>query len=98
MVDYVLSAAMTQGPGPTPTVTSPTTADAPPRELPPVVREQLDAPTPRPHGWATTIAPAFLGVVVWFPLLDGFGGRWLVAVLGGHLGSPFDVSAAARTW
>lgn len=73
MVDYVLSAATTQGPGPTPTVTSPTKTEAPPRELPPVVRDLLDAPTPSPHGWATTIAPAFLGVVVWFPLLDGLG-------------------------
>ncbi|WP_165073571.1 hypothetical protein [Paludisphaera rhizosphaerae] len=73
MVDYVLSAATTQGPGPTTTVTSPTSTEASPRELPPVVRELLDAPTPKPHGWATTLAPAFLGVVVWFPLLDGFG-------------------------
>lgn len=73
MVDYVLSAATTQGPGPTTIVTSPTSTEALPGELPPVVRESLDAPTPKPHGWLTTIAPAFLGVVVWFPLLDGFG-------------------------
>lgn len=73
MVDYVLAAETTQGrarPEPRTAVTSPTPpATAPP----PVVRASLDAPPSHPRGWARTIAPAFLGVVTWFPLLDALG-------------------------
>ena len=60
-------------------------------ELPPVVQAQLDAPAPQRRGWLTTIAPAYLGVFVWFPFLDplgvgasgsvGLAGRILSAVL-----------------
>ncbi|OJW26072.1 MAG: hypothetical protein BGO49_08970 [Planctomycetales bacterium 71-10] len=38
-----------------------------------MVRASIDAPPPHPRGWARTIAPAFLGVVTWFPLLDALG-------------------------
>ncbi|MDG3003002.1 hypothetical protein [Paludisphaera mucosa] len=54
-------------------MTSPHPIDAAALELPPVVRDMLDAPLPRPHGWAATIAPAYLGVLAWFPLLDALG-------------------------
>lgn len=48
---------------------------APPQsvELPPVVQEQWDAPAPERRGWLPTIAPAYLGVFVWFPFLDPLG-------------------------
>ncbi|WP_337174382.1 hypothetical protein [Paludisphaera sp.] len=48
------------------------------------------APMPPPRGWARTVAPAFLGVVTWFPLLDALGAidagaavgdRWLSCLL-----------------
>lgn len=42
-------------------------------ELPPVVQAQLDAPAPERRGWLATIAPAYLGVFVWFPFLDPLG-------------------------
>lgn len=55
-----------------------------------MVRDQIEAPPPPPRGWARTIAPAFLGVVTWFPLLDALGridpgatvlDRWLSCLL-----------------
>ncbi|WP_197490856.1 hypothetical protein [Planctomyces sp. SH-PL62] len=40
----------------------------------PVVQAQLDQPSPPIRGWSASLAPAYLGVLAWFPLLDTLGG------------------------
>lgn len=68
-------------------MTPPTLIEPRPVEHPPVVQSQLDHPLVQRRSWLTTIAPAYLGVLVWAPFLDPLGalGSGAEGVLGPFL-------------
>ncbi len=90
MVDYEFAAETTQGRARLQRKTAVTPATSLASDPPPVILGLLQDPPPQPRSWVRTVGPAILGVVVWFPLLDGLGGvapgagvprRWLSCLL-----------------